>query len=443
MRLVPLLVGCSFLFAPLSYSAEVGFVEDFALASKRSEALAQLVPGSVDYYFYHCLDAQHRDDLDAVDRLMKEWRRVRNYHHGGHYRTIEVRQHLFRAGENPKKAFDELNRFLYLQLNHQSDAAQHAITFPHRLDPKKISWQAYVSRYGVDTRHLTTEGIYHSFSDRAFVYHISKLNNSRIYPDHPKVFSLILADLQATRGTNFGKRPQHKHLTLEQLDTLKQKVSALIDQKTFILAYAKRLAPSQNITDDLSDDQRLAWLERLQTFAKNLPPVHNNFKAAVLFHRLEFDAQKGIFDRQRWQAYLQIPRQASYSNRQWLRQNSNRNYIAQLNYRIPGMSGSIAPQRDVELTREALLNILAKEPNSDVFAKYLDPKWLNKLFAEAKILGGVGDAEKWFAEVDDPVWTKEIGERIDLIFAPDNSATLAPRTMSASNSSVKISVNSI
>ena len=97
MRLVP--SSSVFISFCPTQSAEVGFVEDLP-CDKRSEALAQLVPGSD--YFYHCLDAQHRDDLDAVDRLMKEWRRVRNYHHGGHYRTIEVRQHLPGQGKTKR-----------------------------------------------------------------------------------------------------------------------------------------------------------------------------------------------------------------------------------------------------------------------------------------------------------------------------------------------------
>ena len=83
MRLVPLLVGLSFLLSPLSPSAEVGYIEDYALATERSKALQQLVPGSHEFYFYHCLDAQHRGKLADVDRLMKEWRTIRNYHHGG------------------------------------------------------------------------------------------------------------------------------------------------------------------------------------------------------------------------------------------------------------------------------------------------------------------------------------------------------------------------
>ncbi len=32
---------------------EIGYVEEFALAKDRAEALKQLIPGTDDYYYYH------------------------------------------------------------------------------------------------------------------------------------------------------------------------------------------------------------------------------------------------------------------------------------------------------------------------------------------------------------------------------------------------------
>ena len=38
----------------------IGYVEKFALAKDRGEALKQLIPGTREYYYYHALYAQHR-----------------------------------------------------------------------------------------------------------------------------------------------------------------------------------------------------------------------------------------------------------------------------------------------------------------------------------------------------------------------------------------------
>ncbi|MEI7956767.1 MAG: hypothetical protein WCJ66_16505, partial [Verrucomicrobiota bacterium] len=48
------------IFGPPAARAEneIGFIERFALAADREKALGELVPGSEDYYFYHCLHYQ-------------------------------------------------------------------------------------------------------------------------------------------------------------------------------------------------------------------------------------------------------------------------------------------------------------------------------------------------------------------------------------------------
>ena len=42
-------------------ASEIGYIEDFALAKDRTKALERLIPGSQEYYYYHCLHHQtHR-----------------------------------------------------------------------------------------------------------------------------------------------------------------------------------------------------------------------------------------------------------------------------------------------------------------------------------------------------------------------------------------------
>ena len=51
-------------------SHQIGFIEDFSLTADRSEALNQLIPGTDDYYYYHCLNAQHSGDFKQVETLL-------------------------------------------------------------------------------------------------------------------------------------------------------------------------------------------------------------------------------------------------------------------------------------------------------------------------------------------------------------------------------------
>ena len=47
-----------FLLGWVARSTDIGFIEKFALAKDRNEALKLLIPGTTDYYYYHSLDAQ-------------------------------------------------------------------------------------------------------------------------------------------------------------------------------------------------------------------------------------------------------------------------------------------------------------------------------------------------------------------------------------------------
>ena len=40
-----------------SQGQEPGYIESFSLAKDRVAALSQLIPGTEDYYYYHCLHA--------------------------------------------------------------------------------------------------------------------------------------------------------------------------------------------------------------------------------------------------------------------------------------------------------------------------------------------------------------------------------------------------
>ena len=52
---------------------EIDFVEDFVLAKDREAALQQLIPGTEDYYYYHCLYHQNEKRFDKVDEILSAW----------------------------------------------------------------------------------------------------------------------------------------------------------------------------------------------------------------------------------------------------------------------------------------------------------------------------------------------------------------------------------
>src|SRR5512145_1465241 len=60
--------------AEASMAREIGFVETFALAEDRGKTLAELIPGSDEYYYYSCLHAEQRGaPRQEIDELLKAW----------------------------------------------------------------------------------------------------------------------------------------------------------------------------------------------------------------------------------------------------------------------------------------------------------------------------------------------------------------------------------
>ena len=73
-----LVFSASFL-ASAAVAGEIDYVEDFALAPDRTVPLQQLIPGTEDYYFYHCLNLQNTEQYDKVEQLLQDWIKRHNY----------------------------------------------------------------------------------------------------------------------------------------------------------------------------------------------------------------------------------------------------------------------------------------------------------------------------------------------------------------------------
>src|SRR5712672_3217699 len=106
--LVALTVGL--VLVPPAQAADVGYVEDFALAKDRTAALKQLVPGTEDYYYYHALHLLNTGQLDKLDAILRPW----SERHGQTARLteIQVRQHLLGYEKNPKASLAFLTNHL-------------------------------------------------------------------------------------------------------------------------------------------------------------------------------------------------------------------------------------------------------------------------------------------------------------------------------------------
>ena len=423
--LVAALAAVLYLTPVSTRAADIGYVEDFALAKNRSEALKQLIPGTEDYYYYHALHALNNGNHDAALSNFKPW--IERHGHTGRVTEIQVRHALLTYQKDPKKSLDFLTNHLNLNFNHQREVIGAIPQLPTVLD------QNLISRERLKGSSLTRWGNLDNFEDGALDWLAAEnldwprrrhLIQRMQRPDFPNLPKLIHDDLNSEHASPFGTFGVHMMLTQAQLDELLKLRPGLINDGNFVRAYVSKLCPGAD--SDWKRDRVIAkeYLEKLEKFASTLPPVHNALKAHVLFHRLSLDRAEGTYDKPRFISYLQLPRQQPYMNADWSRRRESQDFPAQLNIDFTNFTLMPAPKADEELVRSYLKHFLVEAKDFREYAEYLDNTWLTHLFAETKAENGIGDPETWASQLP-PALFAQLKDRIDIDFAHTNKTDFA------------------
>jgi hypothetical protein len=360
-------------------------------------------------------------------------------------RIIENRAALLRYGADPQATLAFLQERLNLRLDHQREAIDQKPNLPSVLDPERISravFQQHLLRNSDNLSGASEEALRQLILDKVPLTPAQQraLLAKLTRPDLPGLTELIEADLRSPESKGFGEFGVHRQLLAEQLDALSKRIPWLLDHQPFVFTRLLKLAPSADIDPEVQPAEREAWLERLWAYAKNLGPVFNTLKAHILFARLQHDRTSGIYDKARFLEYLKLPRRTGYMNPAYFQPGSGSGLPAgELRARIglvahpvdlqadpSPVPGMITPIGDDEwLVREFLLEFFKTEPAWEPYAVYLREAWVKALFAEAKMLHGVGDPEQW-ASLLPAAQFQQIKERVEVAFAPANPRVLRP-----------------
>jgi hypothetical protein len=420
---------------------EIGFIERFALAADREKALGELVPGSEDYYFFHCLHYQSSRDAAKFGEVMGQWRK-RFPDENARRRIIENRQALLDYDATPQQTLDYLKRQLNVTHHHQQEVRDQKPNLPSALDPKLVSRDVFervalahdqalggLSQSALESLVRSKAGL--SPQQRRAL--LSKLQR----PDVPNLPELVITDLKAQESQGFGEFAIHRALLPAQLDTLVRAIPALATNAAFVYARLRKLAASPDVDVAFDPAAREAWLERLWAYAKTLPPAFNTLKAQILYQRLDHDRGKGIYDQARFLEYLKLPRGFGYVNPQWLEHLAEaKDPQCDLN---ADLSAALLVHRpigiDEPLVREyflALFDQAAKANPADLgeammapYTPYVLDSWLKPLLAEALIVGGHGTPERW-ASLLNPSAFQALKERVDIEFPATNPPLFQP-----------------
>ena len=403
-------------------AAEIGFVEEFALSTNREAAIQQLVPGSDDYYFYSCLQLQNTRQFAKVDPLLAQW--IKTHGETAHAQEIRNRQALLTYRERPQATLDYLQRAEGLTFNHAREQAAQKNQFPAQLDPQLIAHDA-LARKAFNRPTLS------GFQNAALEWLASQPLNAdqrRLLlqrltePDVAGLPDMIVADLKRKDSGGFGSLGIHTRLTLEQLNACAAQMPELLANDRFVEACVRRLRPESDSTWAWEPAVKRAFLDRLWDFVGKLPASQNSLKAHVLYHRLDFDRAQNLYERDRFEAYLKLPRNQFYLRPLFRQQAIDaRIAFADLNRDYEAWTGLKPVGNDEPLVRDYLERFLVDAKDWSAFAEMLEDSYVKQVFAESKLLAGVGEPDQWY-NLMPPAQHQALRDRVDLALLPQNPA---------------------
>ena len=402
------------------HAAEIGFLETYVLSPDRQQALEQLLPGTEDYYYYHCLHHQQLEQYEKVDQLLAEW--VKRFRYTARVREILNRQALLAFDADPNKTTEYLRTQLKLKFDHQKTTRAAERLLPNSLDPKLIATErldqiGFSQKRNLDQfenkalRRLSSLEL-NPEQRRAL---LSRLQN----PDTPNIVDHVIADIAHFRGTSFGALPIHRLLLIEQLDACLAKRPQLINDGNFVNTYLVRLHPREGLDWRHDPAELRSYLDRLQKFAEKLPAAQNSLKAHVLYHRLRLDRSEGQYDREQFEAYLSLPRSASYVSPRYLESLRGRQPMANLSANFSATTQLSPVGNDEPLVRSYLSHFFETDKTFEKFTKLLRDTYVSTVFAETKLVLGLGDEKEWYTMLT-PAQLQALRDRVDIDFAFTN-----------------------
>jgi hypothetical protein len=405
---------------------ELEQLEALALAADRSEALAQLIPGTEDYYFHHCLEHLHRGEFEQTKALFDAW--VERHGETARVRELRDRHAVLTLASETSISREYLRRRLNLTFDHQREIEGTRSDLPTRLDPTWIDREAFFHDAVANREDL--EG----FRPRAHEWLVERelsptqlrsLLSRLARPDYPDLIALVLAELGDKRSSGFGSLAIHRLLLPSQLDALAAARRTLLANPAFVETRLAQLRPGPDVDLDNDPAAMSAHLDALARFVEPLGLAFAGLKVHVLYHRLDFDRRRGVYDRARFDQYVALPRQVDYLAASF--QHRHRDALARLDLDYSATTGLPAIGRDEPLVREYLASFFAAPELDDhaAFRGTIDDDYLRKLFAETKILAGLGDPERWYSLLDSPTYYQQLEQRVDIELAVQNPRSYA------------------
>ncbi len=381
----------------------IGLMEKYALAEDRQAMLSELIPGSEDYFFYHCLHHQTVGQLDRSEAIIKDWLAENKGRETPVIQGMLDRQRLLTYNDSPQRTIDYLIKRLGINHNHAPPVAKGERRYPSQFNAAELDVDKLVKDALRRNDALKPTGIAHL----AELYRTGKTAGLNINlheflkrvdgPYIEKLDELVIKELSARRENEkrFGDLRAHSYLTLAELDRVAKAVPKIADDNEFVNARLQRLRSGGDVDLSQQPDERLAYLKTVEAYVRALPPSYNSLKACATYRLLEANLAVNEFDRELFLRYLQLPRNSPIVHPKWGRTLKKANLSSDfMDMALLSPVGS-----EQSLVRTYLEHFLRDANDGSAFEKYLQPEFLRRVLAETKLMAGIGDDQLWYKQL--------------------------------------------
>jgi hypothetical protein len=400
-------------------------LHEFALSENREEVLNQLIPGSVDYFYYHTLHYQTTNNLAAASSMLAAWQKSkfadRDVESVAKLRRMSLRQNLLEYPTTPQKTIDYLRREFDVPLEYAGPIQSRERRYPDRFDSSTLEAAVVITPEQLDNGELRFEGLqwlatWVLENPEGVFKNRTAIDLAKKILDEPRCRFLNNLELLVryeflARPINlrkFGDLIAHQNLTLEELNSLARSVDDLPSDVGLVTLRLRRMLPADPIDTKREPERWIAYLDATYDYTTTLPFAFDRFKARVLGHLLQAKADQGQWSVELFDAYLKLP----HSRQEW--------QIVPLNTRNQAPVSQLAGEfpfgpelTSSDLVHRYLLHFLAEANSSDAFSQTVQSDVLKRTFAEAKLLAGKSPAADYFAMLSASEQAR-INDRIEL-----------------------------
>ncbi len=424
-RIATAVAACLMMSASWGMAREIGFLDDFSLADNRQDALKLLIPGTEEFYYYTCLQAQTSGQVAEFKTTLDLW--VKRYGYTQRVKEIQNRQALIDYEKKPREALDYIRRELGLTFDYRRVIADEKLNFPSTLDPALIRVDTLVR--GAFSRYRNLQGVEDAGLDLLAFTELDPVRRRDLLgrlqrPDIPDLPKLVVDDLRYEHSGGFGSLPIHANLTIDQLEACALLMPELMDNMRYVDATIRKLTPSDDVDMRYDLKEKRAYVERLVAFTRKLDPAFNSLKAQSLYQLLDLNRKDGNYNPDLFMEYVRLPRSVGYINPDFANLGENRNAMANLRADFQPVTRFAPVLDDDGLVRDYLSQLFITAPDYNAYVKFIRDDYLKSIFLETKIVNGIGDMEKWYSQMT-PAAYQALKERVDLDFAVSNKSFFA------------------